>query len=341
MQLIKPKRLNAGDNIATVSISHGWAGDNNILWKYELGKKVLHDRYELNVIAAPNSMKGSKYLSENLKARAEDLMWAFENKEVNAIIANIGGNDSIRLLPFIDTKIIHDNPKVFIGYSDIMNIHLLCYKCGLSTFYGHNLLYPIAEAQRYHKYSEKWFEKALFCSEPIGVIEPSPDWTFEATDYENPKYVRKYYPNDGYRLFQGEGSVVGRLFGGHTGMMDLTGTLIELCTDDFNDVILFVEDIPEFFSPENIAEYFQWLGKLGALQKIRGVIIGKINENIDISEHKKQVVKTVSEFGRCDVPILYGLNFGHSSPICVLPYGASAKIDCDNMQFSILESGVL
>lgn len=341
MQLIKPKHLNSGDSIATVSISHGWAGDNNILWKYELGKKVLHDRYGLNVIAAPNSMKGSKYLSENPKARAEDLMWAFENKEVNAIIANIGGNDSIGLLPFIDTKIIRNNPKVFIGYSDIMNIHLLCYKCGLSTFYGHNLLYPIAEAQGYHKYSEKWFEKALFCSEPIGVIEPSPDWTFEATDYENPKYVRKYYPNDGYGLFQGEGSVVGRLFGGHTGMMDLTGTLIELCADDFNDVILFVEDIPEFFSPENIAEYFQWLGKLGALQKIRGVIIGKINENLDISEHKKQVLKTVSEFGRCDLPILYGLNFGHSSPICVLPYGASAKIDCDNMQFSILESGVL
>ncbi|MDR1687985.1 MAG: LD-carboxypeptidase [Clostridiales bacterium] len=157
MKLIKPRRLTAGDTIATVSVSHGWAGEPNTVWKYNLGKKRLEEMFNLRVIAAPNSMKGFEYLRDNPKTRAEDIMWAFENKNVSAIIANVGGNDSIKLIPFINDEIIKRNPKIFIGYSDVMNIHLLCYKSGLSSFYGHNFLTTISEAQAFHKYSEKWF----------------------------------------------------------------------------------------------------------------------------------------------------------------------------------------
>ena len=159
--LIKPQKLNKGDTIATISPSHGWAGDKDILWKYELGVKRLN-QLELNVIPAPNSLKGSEYLSQNPQARAEDFMWAFENKEIKAVISNVGGNDSIKIIPFINPGIIKRNPKIFIGYSDVMNLHILCYKCGLSSFYGDNLLSPIAEAQGWHPYSKTWFEKVLF-----------------------------------------------------------------------------------------------------------------------------------------------------------------------------------
>ena len=41
-----------------------------------------------------------------------------------------------------------------------------------------------------------------------------------------------------------------------------------------------------------------------------------------------------------DLPILYNLNFGHTEPKFILPYGALAEIDCENASFSILESGV-
>ena len=67
-----------------------------------------------------------------------------------------------------------------------MNLHLLCYHCGLSSFYGDNLLNPIADQSGWHEYSKKWFVKALFEASPIGQITPSPDWTFEPADYINP-----------------------------------------------------------------------------------------------------------------------------------------------------------
>ena len=143
-ELIKPGRLKKGDLVATVSPCNGWAGDQKIRWKYELGVSRLEE-LGLRVIAAPNSMRGSDYLSKDPKARAEDIMWAFENKDVRAIIANVGGNDSIKIIPDIDPKVISDNPKIFIGCSDVMNLHLLCYHSGLASFYGDNLLTGIAD----------------------------------------------------------------------------------------------------------------------------------------------------------------------------------------------------
>lgn len=46
------------------------------------------------------------------------------------------------------------------------------------------------------------------------------------------------------------------------------------------------------------------------------------------------------EYNLEDLPILYNFNFGHTEPKFILPYGAMAEIDCENVSFSILESGV-
>ena len=49
---------------------------------------------------------------------------AFADKEIKAIIANIGGDDSIRILRYLDKEIILKNPKIFMGYSDITTINV-------------------------------------------------------------------------------------------------------------------------------------------------------------------------------------------------------------------------
>ncbi|HIZ55026.1 MAG TPA: LD-carboxypeptidase [Firmicutes bacterium] len=339
--LKKPLKLHKGDTIATISPCNGWAGDLEIKWKYELGVKRLQE-IGLNVIAAPNSLKGTDYLSKNPQARAEDFMWAFTNKNVNAVIANMGGNDSIQIIPYIDPKCIQENPKIFVGYSDVMNLHLLCYKYGLSTFYGDNLLYPIAEAQGWHDYSKKWFMDIFFTNNVIGTVPPAKEWTYEPTDYTNPHYIRRFYKNDPYELLQGKGIVQGKLFGGHTGLMELNATTIELSQTDFKDKILFLEDIPECYTKDNLVKFFDWLGQINALEKLHGVVLGKTNQKGQFQEEKNEIVKIISDkYGLYDLPVLYGLNFGHSSPICILPYGAMAEINCDSTTFSILESGTI
>jgi len=292
----------------------------------------------LEVVAVPNSLKGSEYLSKNPQARAEDIMWAFENKEIHAIIANVGGNDSIKIIPYINSTCINQNPKIFIGYSDVMNLHLLCYKSGLSSFYGDNLLNPIAEQSGWHEYSKKWFIKTLFETSAIGTIEPSKEWTFGEPDYVNRNTKREYYKNNGYTLVQGNGKAYGRLIGGHTGILELAGTMLELSADDFEDTILFIEDIPEFFTLKHVETFFNSLSSNGILQKLKGIVIGKTNENKTFDDRASVIRETLSD---CNIPVIYGLNFGHSSPMCILPYGAASEIDCDKLTFSILESGVV
>lgn len=339
-KLCKPQRLYKGDTIATVSPCNGWAGDEAIRWKYELGVMGLR-QLGLNVVPAPNSLKGSDYLSQNPKARAEDVMWAFENKEVRAIIANVGGNDSIKVVPYVNPQSIRDNPKIFIGYSDVMNLHILCYKCGLSSFYGDNLLEPIGEVRGWHEYSRRWFEKALFDISPLGRIEPSREWAYGEVDYTDRTYARSYHAGSGYELLQGDGRVQGRLLGGHTGLMELEDTPMKLQEEDFRDTILFLEDIPEFFTVQALKNFFEWLDGMGALQVLRGILIGKANAKESFEEQKRMIRNFFGQRGLNALPILYGLNFGHSSPICVLPYGAAAEINSADKSFSILESGVV
>lgn len=247
--MIKPTKLNKGDTIATISPSWGCAGDSKIKWQYDLGVKRLKE-IGLNVVSAPNSMKGIDYLDENPEARAEDLMWAFENKNINAIIANIGGNDSVRLIPYLNPDIIKANPKILCGYSDVMTLHLYCYRLGLSTFYGDNLLTTVAETERWHPYSKFWFQKVLFDNSPIGIIQPSDDWTYEDNDHTDPNHIRKYFPNKGYQRVQGSGVVRGKLFGGHGTLMEYEeGCGIILKKSDFENSIFFYEDIPEVCDP--------------------------------------------------------------------------------------------
>ncbi len=75
----------------------------------------------------PNSLKGSEFIYNNPQAHAEDLMTALKDARVKAIIANIGGEDSILLLPHIDFNVIRENSKIFMGYSDVTVSHLFCH----------------------------------------------------------------------------------------------------------------------------------------------------------------------------------------------------------------------
>lgn len=132
--MIKPKKLQIGDKVAVVSLSSGMAGEKEFRHKYELGKKRLEEEFGLKVIETPNALKGSKYLNEHPEKRAEDLMNAFRDKEIKAIFSIIGGDDTIRLLPYIDFEVIKNNSKIFMGYSDTTINHFMMYKCGLVSY---------------------------------------------------------------------------------------------------------------------------------------------------------------------------------------------------------------
>ena len=341
MNLIKPPKLNYGDKITTVSLSWGIAGEPNARWRYNLAAKRMKEIFGLECVAAPNSMRGEEYLKENAEARAEDLMWAFSQTDIKGIIANIGGNDSIRLFPYIDYELIRNNPKVFIGYSDVMNVHLMCLKAGLSSFYGVNLLPSFGEPQGVSQYTISHFQKGLFDTELIGVIDSPDSFCCDPHNYENKSAIYTYHPCKKYERLQGSGVVRGRLLGGHTGIMEIDQTSLFAPFEENDNIILFIEDMVEYTTPDDFAEFFIWLGKKGVIQNIKGLIVGRFNKHPESDDYKNALLKAIKTLGLSDLPILFNLPFGHTSPICVLPYGAMVEIDCDNTLFNILESGVV
>ena len=339
--MVKPKKLNKGDMVAICSPSWGCAGSNRVKWKYLKGVENLK-KFGLNVVSAPNALKGTTFLKNNPKARAEDLNWAFANKDVKAIICSVGGNDSVKILPFLDSEIIKNNPKIFCGYSDILSVHLYLHKLGLITFYGDNLLTTIADSEGWEEYSKYWFEKAFFNTEPIGEIKQSKTWSYSKESYVDKNYKKIYVKNNGYEKIQGKGAVKGKLFGGHGMLMEYNcPELFTIDKEIFKDKILFFEDIPEMCTPKYIEKFFKWLGSKGILNVIKGIIIGKMRSAKPFDDYAKKIVQVVSlEYKLKDLPIMYGLNFGHTSPIFILPYEVLAILDIDNLKFKILEGGV-
>ncbi|GGA46465.1 LD-carboxypeptidase [Psychrobacillus lasiicapitis] len=343
MMLIKPKMLQPGDKVATISLSWGGAGEPDLKWRYEQGVERLEKVFGLEVVSMPNSLKGADYLYDNPKARAEDLMNAFKDPTIKGIISNIGGSESIRLLPYIDFDIIRSNPKVFIGYSDTTVTHLFCHKAGISSFYGPAILMDFAENVEMHEYTVEALKKTLFTNEVIGEIKPAAEWTSDRLEWivENKNTKRTMYPNSGYELLQGKGVVQGTLIGGCIEVLEFAkGTALWPNDAYWKDSILFFETSEEMPEPTYIEYWLRNYGAQGILQKAKGIIFGKPLKEKYYEEYKESILKIMKELDLTNLPILYNINFGHTEPKFVLPYGALAEIDSENMTFSILESGV-
>ena len=345
MKMIKPPKLNPGDRIATVSLS--WGGPSAFPHRYQFGVQQLQEEFGLQVVEMPNTLKDADWLARNPKARADDLMEAFADPSIKGIFATIGGDDSIRLLPYVDVEIIQNNPKIFMGYSDTTISHLVCYKAGLVSFYGPSIMAEFAENGGMFQYMVRSLRKTLFFSDVIGEVRPSTEgWTVERLDWADPanqQIERRRNPSTGWKFLQGSGIHRGHLIGGCLEVFDwLRGT--EFFPGDWQDAILFLETSEEAPPPETVKRTLRVFVAMGILEKISGILFGRPGGEIPIekfNEYDQAILQVLrEEEGLTDLPIITHMDFGHTSPMFVLPYGVQAEIDCEHKQFSILENAV-
>ena len=213
--MIKPKKLKKGDKVAIVSLSSGLAGEEMFRHRYELGKKRL-EQLGFNVVTMKNALKGIEYLYNHPEKRAEDFMEAILDKDIKGIICNIGGDDTIRLLPYIDFKAIANNPKVFMGYSDTTINHFMMQKAGVVSYYGPAVMTDFAENNNMHTYTLKYINEVLLENMEDIVIKSSDKWTSEYLDWvieENDNISRKMNEEKyGYEVVQGKRKIYWRTF---------------------------------------------------------------------------------------------------------------------------------
>jgi len=344
----KPAKLVPGDIIAAVSLS--WGGPAIFPQRYAAGKQQFEETFGVKVVETRHALNDADWLARHPQARAEDLMEAFADPAIKAIVATIGGDDSIRLLPYLDRQIVQDNPKIFLGFSDTTVTHLVCYQAGLVSFYGPSVMAGFAENGGIFPYTIDSMRRTLFSTDPIGIISPNLDgWTVEFLDWADPSLQaqrRALQPAGGWRWLQGNGRVQGHLLGGCLEVLDwLRGTPAWPDSAAWDQAILFLETSEEAPSPEYVTRVLRSFAAMGVLEKIAALLFGRPGGSVSAADFKKYdqaILRVVAEEqGLTDLPIVTHMDFGHTDPMLVLPYGVRAEVNCDQRNIAIMESAVV
>lgn len=328
--------------VGIVSLSSGIIGEDFIRFEVETGLRRLQE-YGLTVKFMPNTRKGLDYIKEHPEKRAEDLLQAFRDPEIDMILCAIGGDDTFRLLPYLfDHNELRDavSQKVFLGFSDTTINHFMLHKVGLRTFYGQSFLADLCElGPQMLPYSRKYFEE-LISTGRIREVVPSETWYEERKSF-TPDQVgqeRISHPDRGFELLQGPAAFSGKILGGCIDSMydffsgERYADMPLLCEkyqlfpdlEDWKNRILLLESSEEKMPPEKYRKSLVHLKEIGVFDVVSGVLVGKPMDEVYAQEYKQHLIDVI---GNPQVPVIFNINIGHAAPRCIIPFGVEAFVD--------------
>jgi muramoyltetrapeptide carboxypeptidase len=339
----KPKKIRKGDTVAFIAPASGFAA----LIPHRLEKaKILFENEGYKVKIYPTATVNKGQSSDTAENRAKDIMDAFTDPEVAAIISTTGGDSCHETLELLDFETIKANPKIFCGYSDITSLHFAFNtKCDMVTFYGPAAVCEFGETLDLEAYTIEYFFKAVTSSEPIGVVTASEKWTdckkVDWTDTSEVQIHREYKQNAGY-TWLAKGSATGKIIGGC--LTSMRHTLDSEYLPDFTDCILLLETcegekFDEGESMEKNAAALDALESKGVFAKIKGVVMGR-GFGLTTEQHLELQSLILEKVADYNYPVLYGVDIGHTDPMITIPLGVIVSLDSSKNAFSIDENGV-
>lgn len=345
MEKIKPNKLKKGDTVAIVSPS--WGGPSVFPHIYELGLKTL-ENLGLKIKEYPSARKDADFLYNNPEFRAKDINDAFADPEVKAIIASIGGDDSIRILSFLNLDLIKNNPKIILGYSDMTTVNSYLNQAGLVTLNGPCIMAGFSQWNSLSADFQNHIKEILFENPKNYEYKPFDVYSngyLDWTDIANVGKVKEPIKNSGWNWLQGEGRIQGELFGGCIEVFEMMKNTKFWPTEDFwRDKILFLETSEDKPTPDQVKCMLRNYGMQGIFDKISALIIGRPrdysdDERAQLDEKILNVVRI--EFKNEKLPIVTNMDFGHTDPQWTLPLGIRAEIDCEGKSFKLLKAPFL
>ena len=339
-------------NIAIVSLSSGILGESSIQFEVEIGLRRLEE-LGLHVKFMPHARKGLEFVKAHPEKRAEDLLQAFRDPEIDMILCAIGGDDTYRLLPYLfdhDELKIAVTDKVFLGFSDTTINHLMLHKAGLRTFYGQSFLPDICEpGPEMHPYTRKYFEE-LISTGHIREITPSDVWYPQRESFTADQAGKQLpaFPDHGFELLQGPSVFSGKILGGCIDTIydcfngDRYADMPALCekyhlfpeAEDWAGRILLLESSEEKPTPDKYRRALEYLKERGVFDAVSGLLIGKPMDETWAEEYKRVLLEVID---RPELPIVCNINIGHAMPRCIMPFGVDAAVDAEKQSIRFAE----
>lgn len=307
--MIKPSMLKPGCRIGVVSPSY-WLKKQYM----EKTSKFFQDKGYTIVMGNSNYMKWGPFAGTP-QERADDIHHMFSNPKIEAIICARGGYGANRVLPLLDYNLIRDNPKIFMGYSDITAyLTSITQKTGLVTFHGPMM---VSYKKEFVNYNFQTMER---------ILNGTPDFKIESPDSLPARILKP-------------GIAMGPLWGGNmTLLINRLGTSDALGTDG---VILFLEDLDEYlYSFERMLVQMR---TAGMLDNIAGLIIGELHEfkdqDVAFERNTDEIVMDIC--GDLEIPIVSNFPCGHGTYQATLPISIPVELYAKQQPYlTLLEPAV-
>jgi muramoyltetrapeptide carboxypeptidase len=312
--LLLPKALKPGDTVGLITPSSYVSDPDEIAFA-----KRFCEFFQLKWKLGRNVGQRFGFLAGTAQQRVDDLHTMFSDRDVQGVFCIRGGYGSAQMLDRLDYNLIRANPKVFLGYSDITALHTaIGQRTGLVTFHGPVSLSHLTE------WSQQHLRAALFGNTPAG-------------DLTNPPEGNPLRPGHSLRTVRG-GKARGPLAGGNLTLLSTTlGTPFEI---DTAGKILLMEDIGEDIY--RIDRMFTQLRLAGKLRSAAGIVVGECKDcpppNHDSAFSLGEVIDYL--LGDLNIPVLYGLSFGHTVDQVTVPLGVTAQLDADRQVLTVEATGV-
>ncbi|KAI0408360.1 peptidase [Xylaria palmicola] len=355
---IVAKALEPGDTIAFISPS-ARLNDKLPAFMSRATALLTNKGYKVREFYTPDT--GTQNCIAN---RLAEMRAAFTDPGISAVICTIGGPAFTELLPALlaDTALhaaIRAHPKLVIGYSDITGLHWFLHAVtGLRTFYGPGAIPELGDPASLDDedsalaFTARSLFRAVADRAPIGdvarsrLFAPGIPPSLSPATADRPNALA---PNPGWTwLRPGRGE--GRLFGGClTVMARLAG--VRAIAPDWRGRIVFLETAigDDHVSGNPIERVRAGIADLiaqGVFDDAAGLVVGR-PFGYHTPELRAQYIDAIrgllcdGPMGEKTFPILYNVDFGHTSPLVTLPYDTLASLDSEKDQFAIVESAVV
>lgn len=284
----------------------------------------------------------TRHLGASAIDRALDINAAFRDPEIKTVLATIGGEDQITVIPHLDTEVLHANPKPFLGYSDNTNLLNWMWTNGVPAFYGGSTqvhLGPGPHVDHVHKLS---LRAALLSGEQLEITEPGESEDF-GRDWKDPLALSTFGEREPTEPWVWQGpskAVTGRTWGGCIEVIQWILTAGRFPTDPsvLDGAILMVESSEDLISSAEFGWILRSLGERGILEAVSGVLVGrppasshemsKTSEQRRAYRHEQRdaAIDVIQRYNP-DAVIVVGVPFGHTRPQWILPYGGYMTLD--------------
>ncbi len=337
-----PPAVERGDRVAVLAPAS--TAPESARHVYELGLERMRERFDLDPVELETATADPEWLADNPDARATDVERAFEDSDLSAAIANIGGHDQIRVLPHLDTDVLREHPTRFYGWSDNTHLALTLWNEGIVSYYGGSTLLEYAMDGEMFDYTVDYLERALF-EDSLGELREPEVTTDETGDWADPEGLetpRETEPHPGFTWAGGDDAVEGRIWGGCLGSIQdrLLADRGLPDPDALDGAVLALETSELLPHPSGVAGALQALGERGWLERFDAVLVGRAAARShdplyqrdadwrgEFRERQREsVADTVARYNPA-APVVFDLPFGHTYPTAPLPVGGRVAVD--------------